>query len=99
MSTPQNLQPCPRCALGRLTMRQTPYTRVHEGLFISVPNVKVYTCDVCGLQEVDAEAMIELDAWVGEFNLPPVESRPAAKLSAVDSDTPDGAAPTTRLKP
>lgn len=100
MSTPilANPQPCPRCSLGRLTMRHTPYTRVHEGVFISVPNVKVYTCDVCGFQEVDEEALIELDAWIGEFNLLPVDNRPTTKISPVEQDSSEGA-PTPRLKP
>lgn len=97
MSTP-NLQPCPRCSLGRLSMRRTPYTRVHEGLFISVPNVAVYTCDVCGLQEVDEAALIQLDALVGEFTQPLVEDRPAAKMPPVELDQ-DGLPITPRLKP
>ncbi|MDX2161055.1 MAG: hypothetical protein SF162_06990 [bacterium] len=90
------LHMCPRCGIGRLAVRQKPYTRVHDGLFISVPNVNVYTCDVCGFQEVEEAALIELDTLVGQFSVPPVDNRPASKLPPVETD---GLPPTTRPKP
>ncbi len=90
---------CPRCSIGRLTPKQIPYTRVHEGMFISLPNVTIATCDVCGFEETDQRALSQLDALVGDFGAVPPENRLAAKMPPVEPDAADSAVQTPRIKP
>jgi len=79
-------------------VKLTPYTRIQNGLFISIPDVKVYECDVCGYEEVDDVVLMQLDTLIDDFSAVEPSNRSATKLPSVDADTLDGAAPPPRLK-
>ncbi len=68
-------------------------------MVISLPNVNIAECDVCGFEEIDQAALRQLDALVGEFGASPSENRPAAKLPPVDPESSDNAVQTPRIKP
>lgn len=93
-----NPHSCPRCQIGRLTLKVAPYINVEHGLFISIPDVKTYECDVCGFREVDEVALLQLDTLVDDGSVSEPENRSAAKLTSVDADAPDKVKPTPRLK-
>lgn len=56
---------CPRCQIGHCHPGKTSFTRLYHGRLISVPDMTVYTCDVCGFQEFDPDAMTILQRLLG----------------------------------
>ena len=76
---------CPRCQIGHCSPGKTTYTRLYNGKVISVPDMIVFTCDVCEYQEYDPEALINLQALLGKPR-PKVldENRPKPVTSALD---------------
>jgi hypothetical protein len=67
-------------------------------LFLSVPNVPAWKCDICQYLEFDDHAMIQLELLVGHSGLPADSDRRAAKLPPLDADAPEGKRP-PRMKP
>jgi hypothetical protein len=63
---------------------QATYASVHKGIFLSVPNVPAWKCDICGFQEFDYDVITWVEAVMG---VPTDTMRPAAKLPTVDADT------------
>ena len=57
---------CPRCQIGRCSLKSATYTRLHNGMIVSVPDMPAYLCDVCGYQEFDGGAMSDLIAMLEE---------------------------------
>jgi YgiT-type zinc finger domain-containing protein len=86
---------CPRCQMGYLQPVLSTYTRVHNHMLLSVPDVPAWKCDICQYLEYDDTALIEIEALVGQPELPPENSRPASKPAIFDADV--GSA-TPRLK-
>lgn len=76
---------CPRCMVGRLSARITTHTRIQNGMLISIPNLQVYECDVCGLQEFAPHAAWQLDALDGDPD-DSIDERIANKRAPVDVD-------------
>ncbi len=60
-----NMYECPRCQIGHCHRNKTTYTRLHNGRLISVQDMTVYNCDVCGFQEFDPDSMIILQRLLG----------------------------------
>jgi hypothetical protein len=58
-------------------------------LFLSVPNVPAWKCDICQYQEFDYDVLTWVEALVGHVGIPTDAVRPASKLPAVDTDTTD----------
>ncbi|GEM_PF-1329932 len=83
----QTARSCPRCQIGRLTAHTTTHTLIHHDLFISVPNIQVLECDVCRHQELAQQALWQLDAVVGEMDLPAPNAPGSAKRAPVDVDS------------
>lgn len=76
---------CPRCQIGHCHPGKTIYTRVINGHVVSIPNIMVATCDVCGYQEFDREALLRLQALLGSNNTNSYEdNRPTAKSAPID---------------
>ncbi|GAB4346407.1 MAG: hypothetical protein Kow00117_23460 [Phototrophicales bacterium] len=48
---------CPRCQFGRCYVHKGTYTRVYHGHLLSMPDIQLYVCDVCGYQEFDYQTM------------------------------------------
>lgn len=88
---------CPRCQIGHLQSTKATYSYVHNGLFVSVPNMPAWKCDICQYQEFDYDAMIRIEVLVGQLSLPTDSPRPAAKLPAYDVESMEGT-PSHRAK-
>jgi YgiT-type zinc finger domain-containing protein len=77
---------CPRCQIGHCHPGKTTFTRLHHGRLISVPDMTVYTCDVCGFQEFDPEAMTILQRLLGHATAQAAEeARKLAKSALLDA--------------
>lgn len=81
---------CPYCQIGYCQPGQATYVRLHAGMLISVPDVPVWTCDICGYQEFDREAVINLDTLLGVSDVAPDTQRPRPSES-FDTTTARGA--------
>lgn len=80
---------CPRCQIGLCQPGKATYTRIARGQLISVPDMPIYTCDVCGYYEYDGEAVYDLEAMMGVVQpLPPDDQRPRVKPTPPQPDTP-----------
>ena len=77
---------CPRCLIGQLDMNKTTYSCVHQGVFLSIPNMISWTCDICQYQEFDYDAITQVEALVGQLGLPADLDRRKAKLTQFDEN-------------
>lgn len=77
---------CPRCQIGVLRPAPATYAGVYRGVFLSVPAVPAYTCDICHHREFDPQALSYLDALVGQLSQPQEPARPAAKPAPPEGD-------------
>jgi hypothetical protein len=69
---------------------------MHRGLLVSAQDVPAATCDICGYQEFDREAILRLEMLLGEADAPPDLPRPNPRAQVVE--TPDSRV-TRRPKP
>lgn len=69
---------CPYCQIGYCQPGEATYVRMHEGQLVSAPNMLVWTCDICGYQEFDREALTALDALLGTTETTPDTQRSKA---------------------
>jgi len=76
---------CPYCQIGYCQPEQATYVRMQDGMLISVPDMPVWTCDICGYQEFDQEAMANLDALLGVKETTPETQRPRPSESLDNS--------------
>ncbi len=82
-----NAHECPRCQIGHLQAGKTAFTRVINGAVVSVPEVKVYSCDVCGYQDFDRVTMARLQTLLGSVGIDVLDdSRPMTKSSPLEVD-------------
>jgi YgiT-type zinc finger domain-containing protein len=75
---------CPRCQIGRCQPGQITYVRMYNGMLLTVPNMQVYTCDVCGYEEFEPEAIERLDSLAPETDFSPEEAWHVSKPSTAD---------------
>jgi hypothetical protein len=75
---------CPRCQIGRCQPGQITYVRMYNGRLLSAPNVQVYTCDVCGYEEFEPEAMQQLQSLAPESVSLPDDVRYVSKPPTTD---------------
>jgi hypothetical protein len=66
---------CPQCFVGKLQPRQSAFTGVLDGVFLSVPDMQAHICDVCGYREFAESALIQLEALLGELPPPGASAR------------------------
>lgn len=90
---------CPRCQIGRCQPGHITYVQMYEGMLLRVPNMLVYTCDICGFQEYSLDAMQQLRALVGEVDVLTEEEISVTKPSTVDTMDASESSTTQRLKP
>jgi YgiT-type zinc finger domain-containing protein len=77
---------CPRCQIGHCHAGRTTYTRVINGRVVSIPDIAVYTCDVCGYQEFDRDALLRLQTLLGANHQNSQEdNRPTTKSTSIDT--------------
>lgn len=71
---------CPRCQIGLCQPSKSTYTRMYKGQLISVPDMTIYTCDVCGYYELDGDKVYDLETMMGSTRrVIPDEQRPKSK--------------------
>ncbi len=86
--SPMNAHECPRCQIGHLQLGKTAFTRVINGAVVSVPEVKVHTCDVCGYQDFDRVTFARLQTLLGSVGIDVLDgSRPVTKSAPVEVDS------------
>ena len=56
---------CPRCYIGHLHAGKSTYTRLDGQRLISVPNMPVHHCDICGFREFDEAAVRGVEQLIG----------------------------------
>ncbi len=57
--------PCLNCRIGYMRPRRITYASHHGDLFVVVPNMPAYICDVCGNRQYDEEALMQLTPLIG----------------------------------
>jgi|FLYN01.1.fsa_nt_gi hypothetical protein len=53
--------PCPRCQVGHCQRSMKPYLRVYGDLLVNVPDMPIWTCDICGFYEYERDALARLE--------------------------------------
>ncbi len=64
---------CPRCQIGLCQPDQITYVHLYGGALLSVPNMQVYVCDVCGFQEFEETAFEQLEMLMLDNPFAPTE--------------------------
>lgn len=57
---------CPHCQIGHLRAQTAPYVTVEDDLFLSVPDAKLWSCDICGYQEFDDAVLLQVEQLIGQ---------------------------------
>lgn len=70
---------CPVCRVGRLHVRAVTYSRVANGLLISVPDTLQWTCDYCRHTTYDRQMMLRIAAAIGQVRATNNASRQIAR--------------------
>ncbi len=81
---------CPYCQIGYCQPGKATYTQILHGQLVAVNDMPVWTCDICGYQEFEREAVLALEALLGvsetsaesvRTKVPdPVETRTARRI-------------------
>jgi len=53
--------PCPRCQVGHCQRTTTPYLKVHGDMLVTVPDMPLWTCDICGYYEYERDVVARLE--------------------------------------
>jgi YgiT-type zinc finger domain-containing protein len=88
------MKTCPHCRAGNLRRRTVNYANWHNGMYVVVPNLPAWSCDVCALCEIDPEALRRLLPLIGPVTRPDLAQarRPAGTALPVN-DLPDDSDP------
>jgi YgiT-type zinc finger domain-containing protein len=76
--------PCPYCEIGQCQPSRATYTTIYKGALLTVPDMPVAMCDICGYQEFDRTAIMRLESLLGQGDTPAENSRPGARPAALD---------------
>lgn len=70
--------PCPYCQIGYCHPEHATYTRLHNGQMISVPDMVMWTCDICATKEFDQDAVRRVEALLGinSWTIEPARTTP-----------------------
>ena len=79
---------CPQCQIGLLQSTETTYSGVHHGMFISMPNMPSWTCDICQYHEFDETALRQIEALVGQLSLPTEVAQRSTKRTPIENEIP-----------
>lgn len=73
------MRTCPNCHTGHLHQRTVNYANWHAGQYVVVPKLSAWSCDVCALCQIDADALQRLLPLIGPVTQPdPAQLRRAA---------------------
>lgn len=73
---------CPQCEVGRWKLTYTTYTQMFDGQVLSAPDLPMYVCDVCGYQEFDSEALLDIQLLTGQLDTNPEEDPPQPRRNS-----------------
>ncbi len=77
---------CPHCLVGLMKPAKATFTGVLRGSFISVPDMDAVICDVCGAREFSNDALIGLEALIGNMNATVEPTRQSYRLTPAEQD-------------
>jgi YgiT-type zinc finger domain-containing protein len=82
------MRTCPNCHTGQLRQRTINYGNWHAGQYVVVPGLPAWSCDVCALCQIDAEALQRLLPLIGPVTRPdPTQPRRAASTQRSIGDS------------
>jgi hypothetical protein len=87
---------CPSCQIGYCHPAKGTYLRLVGDMLVSAPETPLWKCDICEYEEFDREAVMRLEALLGQYESVPDTGRFNPKLpslDASDSTTPRRAKP------
>lgn len=87
---------CPNCQIGLCQPGKITYVRLYEGLLVSVPDMLVWTCDICQYQEFDPDIIAHLEALLGSQESAAETQRSTPKMPTIDAPE---ATTARRIKP
>jgi len=71
---------CTVCHIGALHHKRVTYTQIADEQLVTLPNVSVWLCDVCGEYTYDPDTMRRLQMLLGMMpGLPETRRRPEAR--------------------
>ena len=76
---------CPNCQIGLCQPGNMTYVCLHEGLLVSVPDMPVWTCDICQYQEFDPDIIARLETLLGNQESTSETQRNTRKLPSIDT--------------
>ena len=83
------MKTCPNCRTGNLHRRTVNYANWHAGLYVVVPNLPAWSCDVCALCQIDVEALQRFLPLIGPVTRPdPTLPRRTASAQLTMNDLP-----------
>jgi hypothetical protein len=62
MTDSNQTYPCPRCQVGHCQRSVMPYLSLHGDMLVNVPDMPIWTCDICGFYEYERDALARLDS-------------------------------------
>jgi hypothetical protein len=87
----ETVYPCPSCQIGFCQPGKGTYLRMVDGLLVSAPETPLWKCDICEYEEFDREAVMHLEALLGQYESVPDAQRLNPKVQPLDA--PDSATP------
>ena len=87
--------PCPHCQIGYYQPDKKTYLQMYHGMLISVPDMLVWTCDICQHEEFDRDAIQQLEALLGSSEAALETPRTNAKVQSIEIAEPP---PARRVK-
>ncbi len=88
--------PCPACQIGYCQPGKGTYLRLVNGTLVSAPDMPLWICDVCDYQEFDRDAVLRVEALLGQPDHSSGTGRTSPKIQSPEA--PDAPAP-RRAKP
>jgi hypothetical protein len=87
--------PCPNCQIGYYQPGKKTYLCLHHGMLVSVPDMLIWTCDICEHEEFDRDAILQLEALLGAADSPLDIQRSNTKVQSIEIAEPP---PVRRVK-
>ncbi len=77
---------CPHCLVGLMKSGKATFTGVLYGMFLSVPDMDAFICDICGAREFSTDALVGLEALTGMMNATVEPSRQISRLTPAEQE-------------
>ena len=78
--------PCPVCQIGYCHPGHKTYLRMFNGMLVSVPDMPVWTCDICLHEEFDRESVERLEALLGASETSSETQRANVKMQNTETN-------------